>query len=238
MEELYGAKAIRCPHCNIVAQQEWYQVKFTERLVEGDYYNNPQLDSYYEVIEGTGAFVYGESIVRENKILAFCMCHSCENYSLWANRKLVHPPKSIVKRPSEFMPDDVKEVYQEASSVFEHSPRAASALLRLALERLLPQVGAEKDSINNMIAQLAREKKIMKKTKEAMDSLRIIGNDAVHVGEMIFDKDRDEKKVALSLFRLLNRIVNETIESENELQEIYNGLPENKLNGIKQRDKE
>lgn len=236
MKELYGKDAFYCPHCNVFAHQDWYHVKFGDRVVNN--YGFSKIENYYEVADGVRNYEAKDPNAREDNILAFCVCHSCTNYSLWAAHKLVHPHKSIVKPPSEYMPIDVKEIYQEASAVLSISPRASSALLRLALERLLPQVGAKKDNINNMIAQLVSERKIVKRTKEAMDSLRIIGNDAVHASAVIFYNNGDEERVALTLFRLLNRIVNETIESEMELDEIYNGLPKGKLDGIEKRDKQ
>ncbi|WP_156741896.1 hypothetical protein [Occultella aeris] len=39
--------------------------------------------------------------------------------------------------PSPDMPEDVAQLYEEASTVVGLSPRSASALLRLALEALL-----------------------------------------------------------------------------------------------------
>lgn len=234
MKSLYGENVFYCPHCNIKAKQDWYHVMLNERVVNE--YITPKIESYYDVIEGAGYFEYEDSDIREDNILAFSMCHACGKYSLWSDHTLVYPQKNVVKPPSDFMPSDVKEIYQEASGVLTISPRASSALLRLALERLLPQVGAKKDSINNMIGQLVSEKKIMRRTKEAMDALRIIGNDSIHSNEIVLDENRDEEKTALTLFRLLNRIVNETIGAEKELEEIYNGLPKSKLDGIKNRD--
>jgi len=231
---LYGEKVFYCPHCNIKAKQDWYHVMLNERVVTE--YITPKIERYYDVVEGAGYFKYEDSDVREDNILAFSMCHACEKYSLWSDHMLVYPQKNVVKPPSDFMPSDVKEIYEEASGVLPISPRASSALLRLALEKLLPQVGAKKDSINNMIRELVSERRIMGRTKEAMDALRILGNDSVHSNEMILDENRDEEKTALTLFRLLNRIVNETIGADKELKEIYDGLPQTKLDGIKNRD--
>jgi len=49
---------------------------------------------------------------------------------------MIHPRKLTAPIPHSDMPDDVKEIYEEARNISDISPRAAAALLRVALEKL------------------------------------------------------------------------------------------------------
>lgn len=238
MNDFYGEKSFACPHCSVFAQQSWYQVQFkNENSV--DEYGGFVLNEYYAIKEGVDFFYYEDEYLKEDNVVAFCMCQSCKKYSLWLEHRLVYPQKSLIPNARNSMPDDVKKLYQEASDVFIYSPRASVALLRLALEMLLPHLGAKKGSINNMISQLVIERKAIGNIKEAMDTLRIIGNNAVHPGEIIFEENDEEyqNQTAISLFKILNYIVVETIESDAMISNLYSQLPEKALKGIENRDK-
>ena len=56
----------------------------------------------------------------------------------------------------------------------------------------------------------------------------------MHPGVLNLNDNRD---VASQLFKLVNFIVTKMLSEPKEIDEIYNGLPENKLKGIKDRDK-
>lgn len=238
MNDLYGEDSFVCPHCSVFAQQSWYQVQYNnDRSV--DEYEVVSINDYYMIKNGVDFIYHNDEYLNEVNILAFCMCHSCKEYSLWSDHKLVYPQKSLIPPARNMMPHDVKKLYQEASDVYIYSPRASVALLRLALEILLPYLGAEKGTINNMISQLVNERKAIGKIQEAMDTLRVIGNNAVHPGEIIFESGDDDyqNQTAVSLFKILNYIVAETIESDEMIKNLYSQLPEKALEGIEKRNK-
>jgi len=64
--------------------------------------------------------------------------------------------------------------------------------------------------------------------------VRVIGNNAVHPGTIDLKDDRDTVN---KLFRLVNFIAHKTITEPREVDEIYNGLPADKVAGINKRDK-
>lgn len=64
--------------------------------------------------------------------------------------------------------------------------------------------------------------------------MRVIGNDAVPPGRIDL---RDDPETVNKLFRLVNFIAHKTITEPREIEEIYNGLPTEKLTGIEKRDK-
>ncbi len=66
-----------------------------------------------------------------------------------------------------------------------------------------------------------------------MDSLRVIGSNAVHPGHLDL---RDDPATAVALFGLLNFIVEQMITRPKELQNIYAKLPPSAVAEIQKRD--
>jgi hypothetical protein len=224
VEPVYGLDAFKCPHCTAYAQQKWMRISTKEHY---DHFNNYSHD-FYELVDFTSNEKYG---------LAFCDCTVCNKKTIWLDRKIVYPQRSNIEDPKSLMPLEVKKLYEEARAVFPISPRSSAALLRLALEELLPHLGADKKSnINAMIAQLVRDRKVIGRVKEAMDYVRVTGNDAVHPG--ILDKEgKDDAKVSLGLFKIINYIVAETLENDAMVDGVYKELPDHIIGWIEDRDK-
>lgn len=161
-------------------------------------------------------------------------CQKCNSVALWVEGKLVYPSESPAPRPAPDMPEEIEQVYQEARDVVSDSPRAAGALLRLAVEMLLEEVGAEGDGPYNMIGDLVDKGRIDPKIQKAYDSLRVYGNESVHPGTIDLSEDQES---ALQLFRLMNYIVHRTITEEEFVEAFYDeNVPENKKDGVEQRD--
>ena len=129
------------------------------------------------------------------------------------------------------MPPAVLDDYEEAASICVKSPRAAAALLRLALEKLCHALG-KSGTINLMIGDLVKDG-LPSRAQQAFDAVRVIGNEAVHPGEIDL---RDDLDTVLTLFKLLNLIVEKVITEPKEIDQIYSGLPPGKLKGIEDRD--
>ena len=130
------------------------------------------------------------------------------------------------------MPESVKTLYSEASYIYTKSPRAACALLRLAIERLCNELG-ENDTIDKMIGSLVK-KGISPTVQQALDSVRVIGNKAVHPGQISLDVEK--KETAEILMRLLNLITQRLISDPKEAESIYNQLPDKTKQSIERRD--
>lgn len=69
--------------------------------------------------------------------------------------------------------------------------------------------------------------------QQALDAVRVIGNNAVHPGKIDFD---DSPEVAMTLFHLLNLIVTRMIAEPKEVAEIFQMLPEEARAAIGRRD--
>jgi hypothetical protein len=66
-----------------------------------------------------------------------------------------------------------------------------------------------------------------------MDVLRVIGNNAVHPGQIDL---KDDSATALKLFEVLNLIVERLISTPKKVQALFEGLPSNALAQIEDRD--
>lgn len=155
----------------------------------------------------------------------------CNKYSLWVDEEIVYPNLSIAPLPVKDMPEDVKEDFLEARNIVKDSPRGSAALLRLGLQKLMLHLRETGDNINQDIGNLVK-KGLPVTLQQAADSLRVIGNEAVHPGKLDL---KDDVNTALGLFKLLNKIVDVMI-IQPKISQIYGTLPESKIKGIKDRD--
>ena len=238
----YGSDGFTCPNCQTYAHQKWTEVhKSNERKPE--FRLSSDLSEVREIIkfnvfdkeeETIDQFDNDKSVNRysTDNTMALSTCSKCSKESLWVDGKIVFPNVSIAPSAHTDMPEEVKEVYNEAKEIHHLSPRASAALLRLALEKLLPLVGAEGKDINNMIGDLVG-KGLNKSVEQALDSLRFIGNEAVHPGMI---RIQDDKEISLALFRILNFIVQQLITEIREIQSIHDLIPEGKKQGIEARN--
>jgi hypothetical protein len=146
--------------------------------------------------------------------------------------RLIYPQLVTAPEAHPDMPEDIKRDYEEARQICGASPRAAAALLRLCVEKICNTLLGKPGKIDNQIAQLV-EKGLPKKAQQALDSVRVIGNECVHPGTLDLD---DTPELALALFRLVNLIIQDCITAPKEAEDIYNLLPEGKRQGIERRD--
>lgn len=237
----YESKKFQCPHCNTVASQEWFTANNAGNrvtsIVQHLYLNyRPQIDDYAQkqivnfLNEINVSFNF-YNFVPEGFSVATCF--SCEDFTLWVNKEIVYPKKTTLPPPNDDLSQDIKALYLEASSILIDSPKGATALLRLALQKLLEQLGKSGKNINNDIKTLVAEG-MSPKIQQALDLLRVIGNNAVHPGQINLD---DNVEIAQKLFGILNFIAEELITKPRELEKLYADLiPPETQDHIKQRD--
>jgi hypothetical protein len=160
-------------------------------------------------------------------------CEACNRESVFIGGKIVLPADSDAPQAAPDLPPDLLDDYEEARAILPRSPRGSAALLRLVLQKLLPHLGATKFAIDAAIGELVAAGKIKTQIQQALDTVRVIGNESVHPGEMNLKDDRD---TALALFRIINLIVETEITEPKRLDALYASLPKSKLDGIARRD--
>jgi hypothetical protein len=144
----------------------------------------------------------------------------------------IYPLGLVGEPPSADMPDDVHKIYDEARRVAAQSPRSAAALLRLALQMLVDFLEPGSAAINSKIGKLV-QRGLQPQTQQAMDVLRVVGNNAVHPGQIDLD---DEPELLPGLFRLANLVIDQMITVPTHAQSLFDALPQRARDQISQRD--
>jgi hypothetical protein len=160
-------------------------------------------------------------------------CFNCNDIAIWISGKLVYPSANNVTPPNVDMPEGAKFDYREAAEIVENSPRGAAALLRLAVQKLCVALGGDGTNLNADIGALV-ERGLDKRVQQALDIVRVTGNNAVHPGEMDL---KDDRETAEKLFSLVNLITDVMISQPKQIDALYEKLPDGARSAVERRDK-
>lgn len=150
---------------------------------------------------------------------------------------LIYPESTNteVPLPNYDMPANVLKTYNEASKILRYSPRASAALSRLAIQQLVDSLVDNNHNLNQKIGDLVSEG-LPIKIKEMLDSVRVIGNNAVHPGMIDFDDTENATSLATTLLTMVNLIVQYEITNAKALEATYDLLTDGQKQGIENRD--
>lgn len=152
----FSQGSFNCPRCGAFSAQEWL---------------------YFRNLFGDHRFK------REANDWAMSHCVHCKGVATWYVERMVIPDVVGAPQPHVDKPETVRADFEEARSVLQRSPRSAAALLRLSLQRLCKEVGEKGENINNDIASLVA-KGLPVQVQQALDIIRVVGNEQVHPGEL------------------------------------------------------
>jgi hypothetical protein len=154
------------------------ETPFTPPSFKGEAFNCPYCQVYAKQHRGV-AKQHNNSEVAGGMWLS--LCYHCSNYCLWVNEKLSYPSVSTAPPPNPDLPDEIIQDYREAMLIVSSSPRGAAALLRLAIQKLCTYLREKGKNINAVIAALVNQG-LPIKVQQALDIVRVVGNNAVHPG--------------------------------------------------------
>jgi hypothetical protein len=147
---------------------------------------------------------------------------------------MVHPLTVTAPAPNPDIPEDIRADYEEARLIANWSPRGAAALLRLVIQKLCKHLGESGTNINQDIAALV-QKGLPLKIQQALDIVRVVGNNAVHPGQIEL---KDDPETVGRLFGLINLIADVMISQPKQVDAIYSSVvPDSIRDAISHRDK-
>lgn len=205
-------QSFTCPHCRAITRHYWWGYADT---VNANHFSESQLNLP----------------VPPTAPIKLCKCEYCDGICFWLVDDLVFPLTSSAPPANEHMPANVRADYDEASQVLPYSPRGSAALLRLAIQKLCVHLKQPGKNLNDDVAALV-EQGLPPQVQQSLDVIRVIGNNAVHPGQI----DVNDTDTAVTLFPLVNIIVESLIEGPKKVQAIYDGLPEGSRKAIEKRD--
>jgi hypothetical protein len=158
-----GISSFSCPHCGAFTHQTWFRL-FLDGFDKGE---TPTLAKYdavarvhVERMEDKGQRerlskfierlqkntityrVLKESRYSNREVVNawLSLCYTCDGFAVWVDENIVYPLKNSEVAAHDDMPGDVRADFNEAASIANQSPRGAAALLRLAIQKLMPHL--------------------------------------------------------------------------------------------------
>jgi hypothetical protein len=254
------SKSFSCPHCGAHADQVWYglmadplkgdktpsiitewALQEYETLEPGSYGSDEERKSFDAHIEFARVAVtrkiFFERIdfARASQVLInlhLSRCYSCSEITIWHYDTILYPYQLYEIEANPDLDESIQADFNEARTILDRSPRGAASLLRLCIQKLCKQVGKPGKNINADIAALVQEG-LDPRIQQALDFVRVIGNEAVHPGQIDL---KDDRETAATLFELVNRIAFDLITHPKEMQSLYERLPPSKREEIVKRD--
>jgi hypothetical protein len=250
-----GTASFSCPHCVALTHQFWFWV-FAEpceknappfmpnasvmNSITADQTLSPQqkqslIDRVQKILARQLVLEKLEDSVpvrqRAHNIF-LSRCYTCNDTSVWIADQLLYPATVHQIEPNHDLPPEVKADFEEASKIVNLSPRGAAALLRLAIEKLCATLESKAKDLNDAIGLLVK-KGLSIRVQQALDVVRVIGNNAVHPGKIDM---KDDKAAASRLFELVNLIAEQMISQPKHVQVMFDSLPDTAKQQIEQRD--
>ena len=222
---VHGAQKFHCAHCGVYAEQKWSHLQSI-----GDNYTTK--DNWGSIIHASNIFSTTKYVDGLPEDFTVSRCEHCNKLTLWHKVSIILPRTISVEQPNEDLGKDVAELYNEAAAILHDSPRAAAALLRLALQLLLKELGGKGKNIDDDIATIVANG-VDAQVQKAMDILRVFGNNGVHPGEIDL---KENGELVIKMFKLINFVADKMITQKKELDGLFNGLPVTVKQQIAKRD--
>lgn len=207
----FNASAFNCPHCDAYASQNW------RRLIWWD----------------------EERARAQSALLITSTCAACGGHAIWRTNNsdaqeasILFPASGVTALPHPDMPEEVMRDFNEAAAIATISPRGAGALLRLSVQKLMVSLGMPGQNLNADIGTLVKEG-LPVQIQQALDYCRVVGNNAVHPGEMDL---QDSPELVSALFDMINMIVDYRIAQPKRVQELFAKMPAGAIAAIERRD--
>lgn len=247
--------AFNCPHCGALAKQTWFKLaahalekdelplRITEESFNPDNFKDIEdKQQRQKVLEWAVRVKTGRPLLERNSNgrysyadvfnVNISQCFNCNDVTVWIGSALAWPLRGDAPMPNGDLPEGVRLDFEEAGRILNLSPPGAAALLRLSIQKLCKDLGEKGKNIDDDIAALVK-KGLDVRVQQALDVVRVIGNQAVHPGQIDL---RDDRSTAEKLFGLVNPITEIMITQPKHITAMFDGLPEGARKAIERRD--
>lgn len=180
-------------------------------------------DYYYD----TSQYIYRESCIK----LTYYKCPNCGEYTIQALgmgekvqdvHVLIRPISSAKQFPI-YIPEAIRQDYEEACAIVTLSPKASATLSRRCLQGMIRDFwGIEKKNLYEEISAL--KDKIPADLWASIDALRQLGNIGAHMEKdtnVIVDIDPNE---ANSLIQLIELLMKEWYINREERKKLFSNI--------------
>ena len=200
----FNKKTYTCPFCG--RQQAYYNKATIKYVTNGR---------------------YASDIEKEHEILIFyldCANNGCEKTSIVALDTLARKqidiyPQNVYRHYPDYIPQAIREDYEEASLIIDKSPKAAATLLRRCLQGMIRDFWQVKPG--RLCDEIfAIQGRVTASQWAAIDGLRQIGNIGAHMEKdvnLIIDIEPDE---AIKLQRLIELLLEKWYISRHDEEEL------------------
>ena len=205
----------QCPYCSMVMT-----ISRDTHIVQYPSFERANGTSYTH----TGTICYDDSCIE----LSFYKCPNCKEFSIFVNGlgqhvKNVHTqirPISTAKQFPNYIPEAIRQDYEEACAIVNLSPKASATLSRRCLQGMIRDFW----EINEQNLAKAIDKlkdKIPVPQWRVIDGVRRIGNIGAHMEKdinLIVDIEPDE---AQKLIRLIEHLLEQWYINRHEQECLY-----------------
>ena len=132
-------------------------------------------------------------------------------------------PENVCKKFPDYIPQQIRDDYEEACSIINNSPRASATLLRRCLQGMIHDFwNIHGKNLNAEITML--KEKVQSSQWKAIDGLRKIGNIGAHMERdvnLVIDIDHDE---AIKMQKLIELLLEKWYVSRHEEELLYSEI--------------
>lgn len=227
-----STKRFNCPYCGAFSNHDWFLgvasklARFNVRTPQDliNELNSSSPEAAPQCITDTLNFDWllwrfmGETQKPMNRCFV-SSCDSCNNLSIWVGDKMVYPLQA--RKPNQDIPKAAQRLYREASLIANLSPCASAALLRTVMEKLCTELNVKGENLASKIDDMMEGGKIDKELENAMQAVRLIGNEAIHEGVI---SEGDEWKTVDILFDIIDELSERLFSKPKRIRQLTSKL--------------
>ncbi|HEY7317728.1 MAG TPA: DUF4145 domain-containing protein [Candidatus Binatia bacterium] len=159
---------------------------------------------------------------RDVQNVSISYCFNCNDMCLWVYDKLVWPRSASDPEPKLHASPAIQRNDEGGSQTLDASPRGATALLRLAIEKVCKELGEAGERTKDVLESFVQED-VDARVQKVLEAMRIIESNAVPPAQIGVG---DNRAIGETLSGLVYLICEKMIIEPKHLQAMYTKLRE------------